>query len=419
MPYTYTKYAGSPNIFENASGRVISEDEAKKAGLFTPSGLSSSVEQRSTPRPDVKVEADFARLNNQNLDPSFFTPPKAVTNTDGLRTGLDKEGINATDIVNQDFKSPGDFTNFMSDIKERFKKSDEQISKIAGLASPTDDEKSVSEDVATLEDELRAMVQGVEERPLTGTVLKSGIAAEIQNITQGNTRESLVLLRRMDNLNRKLTRLQGNRQAQFDSLKLEYDLTRQNINDAINFYKLTAPDQLAIDEEQGKAWFRNPITGEVTVTNLPEFKKVDKAPASVEEYNYLLKNGLIAKGTSYLAYQKLKATQYGTEGGGSNSGGGTIGNVKISGATMNVLEGGQKLADLTSEQKTKTIAELRELGFYGSTAPQWFVDEANSQAKASLTPATIQKLWDETRKLATDQTSKSGGGGSTPPWLKP
>ena len=40
-----------------------------------------------------------------------------------------------------------------------------------------------------------------------------------------------------------------------------------------------------------------------------------EAPASVEEYNYLLKNGQIPKGTSYIDYQKMKATQFGTEGG--------------------------------------------------------------------------------------------------------
>ena len=355
MEQKYIKYAGSPDIFESATGTRIDEATAKTAGLFTPTGLSSDVQLMTTPRPDVKVEADFARLSNQNIDPSSIVPPNAVTSTDGIRNGLDKEGLTAGDIVNEDFKTDDDFKGFMDDIRDRFKKTDDQISKISGLASPTDDEKLVAEDVASLEDQLRGMVEGVEERSLDGAVLKSAIASEVQNITQGNTRESLVLLRRMDNLNRKLTRLQGNRQAQFDALKLEYDLGRQSITDAMNFYKMTAPESIATDEEQGKVWFRNPITGEVTVSNLPEFKKVEKEPASVEEYNYLLKNGLIPKGTSYLGYQSLKATQYGTEGSTTNTGGGTINGVKVGSATMNVLEGSQNWLTLLASKELRLL----------------------------------------------------------------
>ena len=57
---------------------------------------------------------------------------------------------------------------------------------------------------------------------------------------------------------------------------------------------------------------------------------------------------------------------------------------------------------------------MRALGLYDSAPPQWFIDEANAQAKASLTPEVLQKMWDEARKLATDATTKTGGSGARP-----
>ena len=124
---------------------------------------------------------------------------------------------------------------------------------------------------------LQEQVQGAQERPLMGTTLKSGIASEIQNITQGNTRESLVLLRRMDTLNKKLARLQGNRKAQLDALSMEYDLTRQNVNDAMNFYKLTQPERVAVDEKRGIAYFQNPVTNEVYASKMTGFEPEEGA----------------------------------------------------------------------------------------------------------------------------------------------
>lgn len=208
----------------------------------------------------------------------------AVITTDKIRDGLGEAGLDADDI--SDLEGDEDVDAFVSDVNKRLKRNDDIVTEITGLAGPTVEEQDVEADIETLENELQNLVEGVEERPLSGTVLKSGIAAEINNITQGNTRESLVLLRRMGQLEKKLTRLQGDRQAQFDALKLEYDLGRQNVQDAINFYKLTAPEQLAINEETGQVWFRNPLTGEVSVTQLPDFE----APEEEKETKFETRN---------------------------------------------------------------------------------------------------------------------------------
>lgn len=57
----YVQYAGSPDIFD-ASGRYISAQEAASIPNF-----QSQVQQIASPRPDIKVESDFAKLAGQNI----------------------------------------------------------------------------------------------------------------------------------------------------------------------------------------------------------------------------------------------------------------------------------------------------------------------------------------------------------------
>lgn len=57
----YVKYAGSPDVFDRA-GRYVSAQEA--AGI---TNFFSQVEEMPAPRPDVKVESDFARLAGQSI----------------------------------------------------------------------------------------------------------------------------------------------------------------------------------------------------------------------------------------------------------------------------------------------------------------------------------------------------------------
>lgn len=78
----YTKYAGSPDIF-NQEGKRITEQEASTAGLFMPEDkLSPDVQILNTPRPDIKTEADFATLGGTNLP--TYTPeiPTKLTEND-------------------------------------------------------------------------------------------------------------------------------------------------------------------------------------------------------------------------------------------------------------------------------------------------------------------------------------------------
>ena len=58
----YVRYAGSPDVFDRTNGKYISADEASRIP-----GFDAQVEDLSSIRPDIKTEADFARLNQTNL----------------------------------------------------------------------------------------------------------------------------------------------------------------------------------------------------------------------------------------------------------------------------------------------------------------------------------------------------------------
>ena len=239
---------------------------------------------------------------------SEFLPvePSAVGSTVEIRNNLTSNGLVPSDVEDVNDQAGLDA------IVDRFEATDDIVSRIVEMAGPDPEIQQVEADIEELENILREQVQEAQERPLDGTILKSGLAAEINNIVSGNTRQSLVILRRMDNLNRKLTRLQGDKKAQLDVLKLEYDLRRQSTADAMAFYQLTRPERLFIDESEGAVYMQNPITNEVFKIDIPGFTPntgLDSTSA-ITEYLFAQKEGFEG---DFVDYQAFKATQFGTE----------------------------------------------------------------------------------------------------------
>ena len=68
MPYI--KYQGSPDVFDEATGRYISDIEAQKVPNF-----DTQVKQLNVIRPDVKTEQDFAKLSGTNVALSPLPSP--------------------------------------------------------------------------------------------------------------------------------------------------------------------------------------------------------------------------------------------------------------------------------------------------------------------------------------------------------
>ena len=62
----YIQYAGSPDIFNKATGERITESQAQAAGLFGPNGLVG-VQTVATPRPGITSEEQFAQQSGQGL----------------------------------------------------------------------------------------------------------------------------------------------------------------------------------------------------------------------------------------------------------------------------------------------------------------------------------------------------------------
>lgn len=68
----YIQYKGSPDVFEKETGRYIPESEAQSTPNFY-----QQVESLDTTRPDIKNEADFARLAGTNIPTSVNTSQPA------------------------------------------------------------------------------------------------------------------------------------------------------------------------------------------------------------------------------------------------------------------------------------------------------------------------------------------------------
>lgn len=80
-----------------------------------------------------------------------------------------------------------------------------------------------------------AAIQGAQDRPLDGTVLKAGLASEIQNISSGNTRESLINIRKQTQEAQTLNLLTQQREQELAAIKLQLDqgnIDTQNLMEA-------------------------------------------------------------------------------------------------------------------------------------------------------------------------------------------
>jgi len=78
-------------------------------------------------------------------------------------------------------------------------------------------------------------IQQVQERPLDGTVLRAGLASEIQNISSGQTRESLINIRKQTQEAETLNLLTKQREQELAALKLQLDqgnIDTQNLQEA-------------------------------------------------------------------------------------------------------------------------------------------------------------------------------------------
>jgi hypothetical protein len=102
----------------------------------------------------------------------------------------------------------------------------------------TPEEKLAQERLLGLQQLQTQAIQRVQERPLEGATLRSGMESEIQNIASGNTRESLVNLRQQTFEAERLNLLTTQRRQELESLKMQLEQGNINTDNLFKYQQL-------------------------------------------------------------------------------------------------------------------------------------------------------------------------------------
>ncbi len=166
---------------------------------------------------------------------SQFTPIKLDVSKPAPVTALEKT-ITQTDISNQLAESQASNkaaqdakTNQINDLLRQ------TVQKMQ--LSP--EEKAAQARLLGYQQIQEDAIQGAQERPLDGTLLKAGLASEIQNISSGNTRESLVNVRKQTQEAETLNLLTKQREQELAALKLQLDQGNTDYKNIVEAQKLS------------------------------------------------------------------------------------------------------------------------------------------------------------------------------------
>lgn len=155
---------------------------------------------------------------------------------------------------------PEERQSFFKDLQDRMKKTDETVSGLMALYTPSDREQELQKQVDEL---IGAAEQGItreEER-----IAPMSVVTGRQNILRQQANNKIA------GLQRELQRLSGNREGQARAIEMAYNVNRNNVQDAIQFYQMTQPERIGFDQENGIVFFENPMTGEVYQQPIPGF----------------------------------------------------------------------------------------------------------------------------------------------------
>lgn len=244
-----------------------------------------------------------------------FTPSPQGTEEGGVLTvpeGINIEGFTrgSTDEAKQLMEQgafttgalPQELSNFYKSYEDQLKQTDDIVSRFMAAGVPTPEEQKLEQEENAIRTSAEEGIANEADRPATMGFV-TGAQASIER--RANVK--------LASVQRELTRLQGNRQAQYNLLKDVYDIRRQSVRDALQLYQMTAPEQLAIDQKSGTAYFRNKMTGKVTAAKLPGWTppKEDLPGGIVGEYTYYVSQEKAAGRTplSFDAYQTRDANR--------------------------------------------------------------------------------------------------------------
>ncbi len=157
------------------------------------------------------------------------------TPTDGMV--ISTKDLTPKALSTDDFTDAGT-ASIMAQIQLLRQQRQSDLDSLLKSLQPTAAEKKVQDNLLGLQQDLKGMVETVQERPLDATMLTAGKAQEIANLTNGDTRQSLVNIRAQQNATEDLALKQSQRQAQIDAYKIKLDQGNVDITDMMQMQQL-------------------------------------------------------------------------------------------------------------------------------------------------------------------------------------
>lgn len=152
-----------------------------------------------------------------------------VTGTVDYKPITIPEATYADDLQQSGGLTPSDtLIKYQNEVSANMARTNDILSQALQKMQLTQEEKLAQERLLGLQQLQKQAQQQVQERPLDGTMLRGAMQSEIQNISTGQTRESLVNLRQQTFEAERLQLLTAQRQQELEGLKMQ--LEQGNVN---------------------------------------------------------------------------------------------------------------------------------------------------------------------------------------------
>jgi len=279
MALEFQQFAGSPDVFRTDTGKIISEQEAQVAGLFTPQGLDPSrVTVSKTPRPAITQESQFAQFGGTDLSPQEMqslgfvvtgavadpSPPIEIDTSPlgGEFRVADSRGFTSVqdlqDAIDADVTEEDNTALLGEEIKRRRRIEQEILT--FGLQSQ--EEKDLETRILASQQESREAQFEILDRP--GGALRGAILREAENVERGLTSESRTRLLKELVIAEKLSLLQGQRLGDLEIKRLQLGISESIFDDLIQKANIEAKNRNLTDNIFRSDFQTDPATGDVS-----------------------------------------------------------------------------------------------------------------------------------------------------------
>ncbi len=218
-------------------------------------------------KPNEDVNAYNARVASMrdgvsvvNKNPTIAPTTQPPQNLGGL---YDRVGIQQG--------SPVNVQSILGNVQNYFSQRNARLEEMQKAMMPSESELATQKELA----DVRARAGDIKSSYEAGVAKEEDRLAPMEVITgrqaslarQANVSLSTIA-RQEEAATARLALEQGNRQMKLEAARFLYDATKNELNDVIELYKMTAPENIGtkVNEETGELFVvsRNPLTGEVS-----------------------------------------------------------------------------------------------------------------------------------------------------------